>query len=363
MSSPSPAPIDSAPEPAGRSAVLLVNLGTPTAPTTAATRRYLAEFLADPRVIELPRIVWLPLLYGLILPFRAGRSAHAYRKIWGPDGSPLRVHSEHLAAELERCLRVEGAGLSVRLAMRYGSPSIAQTLRQLQAEGLRRLLVLPLYPQYSATTTASVFDAVGAELRRWRRVPELRTITDYADEPAWLEAVAESVRAHWRTQARGERLLFSFHGIPQRYVDAGDPYHDQCLRSAQQVAARLGLAPDAWQVCFQSRVGREPWLQPYTDETILACAARGLRRLDVVCPGFAVDCLETLEEIALQNAAAFVAAGGERLSYVPALNADSTHAAALATLVRRHAADWPELAGAAAVPRAAAGRADAAEFG
>ena len=356
MSSPPSGAARPFPDLADRSAVLLVNLGTPEAPTAAATRRYLAEFLADPRVIELPRLVWLPLLYGVILPLRAGRSARAYRQIWLPDGSPLRVHSERLAAGLERTLRQQGIDLPVRLAMRYGSPSIAATLRALRAEGLRRLLVLPLYPQYSATTTASVFDAVGAELRGWRRIPELRTIADYCREPAWLEAVAESVRVHWRTHPRGERLLFSFHGIPQRYVDAGDPYYEQCLASARQIATRLGLADDAWQVCFQSRVGREAWLQPYTDVTIRDCAARGLRRLDVVCPGFAVDCLETLEEIALQNAEAFVAAGGEQLSYVPALNASDTHAGALAALVRRHAADWPELARGAAAPTDASER-------
>jgi protoporphyrin/coproporphyrin ferrochelatase len=349
MSSPASGPAHPGSAPADGSAVLLVNLGTPASPTTAATRRYLAEFLADPRVIELPRLVWLPLLYGVILPLRAARSAKAYRQIWLPDGSPLRVHSERLAAELERTLRQQGIDLPVRLAMRYGSPSVAATLRALRAEGLRRVLVLPLYPQYSATTTASVFDAVGAELRGWRRIPELRTIADYHREPAWLDAVAESVRGHWRTHPRGERLLFSFHGIPQRYVDAGDPYYEQCVVSARLIATRLGLADDAWELCFQSRVGREAWLQPYTEATIRACAARGQRRLDVVCPGFAVDCLETLEEIALQNAAAFIAAGGERLSYVPALNASSAHAGALAALVRRHAADWPELARGAAL--------------
>jgi ferrochelatase len=325
-----------------RGAILLVNLGTPDAAEPAAIRRYLAEFLADPRVIELPRALWLPLLYGVILPFRARRSAHAYQRIWRDDGSPLRHYSQGLANGLQQALAAAGLTVEVHLAMRYGSPSIAATLEGLRLRGLRRLLVLPLYPQYSATTTASVFDAVGATLARWRWAPELRTISDYYREPTWLEAVAASVRAHWQTHGRGERLLFSFHGIPQRYFRAGDPYYCQCLYSAREIAARLGLADAEWQVAFQSRVGREAWLQPYTDVTLLALARSGTRRVDVVCPGFAVDCLETLEEIAMQNAEAFRDAGGEQLSYVAALNDDAAHVSALAGLVRRHGAGWPE---------------------
>lgn len=327
---------------AERCAVLLVNLGTPDAPTRSATRRYLAEFLRDPRVIELPRAIWLPLLYGVILPFRSGRSAHAYQQVWGPEGSPLRVHSEQLAVRLEQVLASGGLKIPVRLAMRYGNPSIPAVLRSLHAEGLRRLIVLPLYPQYSATTTASVFDAVGAELQRWRWTPELRTITDYHRESAWIDAIAGTIREHWDLHGRGDRLLFSFHGIPRRYLLAGDPYFCQCHRSAREIAARLGLADGDWQLSFQSRVGREEWLRPYTDETVRALAAQGVKRLDVICPGFAVDCLETLEEIAMQNADAFVAAGGEALRYVPALNAGDAHVAALAGLVRRHGGGWPE---------------------
>lgn len=327
-----------------RCAVLLVNLGTPAAPNRSATRRYLAEFLSDPRVIELPRAIWLPILYGVILPFRSGRSAAAYRSIWMPEGSPLRVHSERLATGLDRALSEAGLAVPVRLAMRYGEPSVASVLRQLQDEGLRRLIVLPLYPQYSATTTASVFDAVNDELSGWRRMPELHTITDYCAEPAWLDAIADSIRRHWQTNPRGERLLFSFHGLPQRYVDAGDPYFSQCQFSAREVAARLGLAETDWQLCFQSRVGRERWLQPYTDETLKSLASNGMKRLDVVSPGFAVDCLETLEEIALRGAEEFIEAGGEHLAYIPALNADAAHIAALVALVRRHGAGWPEFA-------------------
>lgn len=335
---------DPLPDSAVRCAVLLVNLGTPSAPNTPATRRYLAEFLRDPRVIELPRAIWLPILYGAILPFRSGRSAAAYRSIWMPEGSPLRVHSERLAAGLDRALSEVGLAVPVRLAMRYGQPSIASVLRQLQNEGLRRLIVLPLYPQYSATTTASVFDAVADELCGWRWMPELRTIADYCAEPAWLDAIADSIRRHWQTAPRGERLLFSFHGLPQRYVDAGDPYFSQCQFSAREIAARLGLSETDWQLCFQSRVGRERWLQPYTDETLKSLGSNGVKQIDVVSPGFAVDCLETLEEIAIRGAEEFIEAGGERLAYVPALNADAAHIATLAALVRRHGAGWPEFA-------------------
>ena len=325
--------------------VVLVNLGTPTAPNAPALRRYLREFLSDPRVIELPRAVWLPVLYGAILPWRAGRSAAAYRRIWTEQGSPLRFLSEALGAEVASALGAETSGVAVRLAMRYGEPSVAQVLRELRDAGLQRLIVLPLYPQYSASTTASVFDAVSAELGRWRRIPELRFVADYHARPDWLDAVAATIRASWEKQPRGEKLLFSFHGIPQRYVRNGDPYEAQCRASTAAIAARLALADDAWQICYQSRVGREPWLQPYTDTTIKALAQSGVTRLDVVCPGFAVDCLETLEEIAMQNAELFETAGGKHLHYIPALNDTPAHAAALARLIRDHGAGWPEFSG------------------
>lgn len=323
-------------------AAVLVNLGTPTAPNASALRRYLREFLSDPRVIELQRALWLPILYGVILPLRAGRSAAAYRRIWMAEGSPLRVLSERLARAVAAHLNASTPGITVRLAMRYGEPSVSTVLRELRESGLQRVIVLPLYPQYSASTAASVFDAVVDELRTWRQVPDLRFIADYHAEPGWIEAVATSIRAHWATHPRGEKLLFSFHGIPQRYVRNGDPYEDQCRASAAAIAAHLGLREDAWQVCFQSRVGREPWLRPYTDETVKALGAAGVDSIDVACPGFAVDCLETLEEIAMQNAEFFEAAGGKHLRYIPALNDGPVHAAALAGLLRRHGAGWPE---------------------
>ena len=322
--------------------MVLVNLGTPTAPNASALRSYLREFLSDPRVIELPRLLWLPVLYGVILPLRAGRSAAAYRRVWTAEGSPLRVLSERLTRAVDALLGATTPGIAVRLAMRYGEPSVATVLRALRDTGLRRVIVLPLYPQYSASTAASVFDAAVDELRTWRQVPEVRFIADYHLDPDWIDAVAASIREHWATHPRGEKLLFSFHGIPQRYVRDGDPYEDQCRVSAAAIAARLGLPDDAWQLCFQSRVGREPWLQPYTDETVKALGAAGVGSIDVACPGFAVDCLETLEEIAMQNAEFFEAAGGKHLRYIPALNDAPAHAAALARLIRRHGAGWPE---------------------
>jgi protoporphyrin/coproporphyrin ferrochelatase len=327
---------------AERCGVLLVNLGTPEAPDTRSVRRYLAEFLADPRVIELPRALWLPILYGAILPFRAPRSAHAYRTIWTAEGSPLRVASEQLATALGQRLAADGRPIEVRLAMRYGQPSVASVLDDWIRHGLRRLLVLPLYPQYSATTTASVFDAVSSALGRWRWPPELRLINDYFDDGSWIDAVAGSIRRHWAQHGRGDRLLFSFHGLPQRYLLAGDPYFCQCQASARRIAAALELADADWQLSFQSRVGREEWLRPYTDGTVVALAGEGVRTLDVVCPGFAADCLETLEEIALQNGAAFRAAGGSALRYIPALNAQPAHVDALAGLIQRHGQGWAE---------------------
>ncbi len=312
--------------------MLLVNLGTPSAPNAPALRRYLAEFLSDPRVVEIPRALWLPVLYGVILPLRAPRVARLYGHIWMEGGSPLRVYSQRLADALAAAGPDAPA---VRLAMRYGEPSISAVLRELRDAGLRHLTVLPLYPQYSATTTASVFDALMRELSGWRKLPELHFIPDYFAEPAWISAVSESIGAHRAKYAGAAHLLFSFHGIPQRYVDAGDPYADQCQASAKAIAAALRLRDDEWSLSYQSRVGREPWLQPYTCETVRELARRGIATLDVVCPGFAVDCLETLEEIAIQNAAFFTQAGGRELRYIPALNDSTAHVAALAAVLER----------------------------
>jgi protoporphyrin/coproporphyrin ferrochelatase len=323
-------------------AVVLVNLGTPDAPTAPALRRYLGEFLADPRVVETPRWLWRLILHGVILRIRPARSARAYATVWTAQGSPLLTGSQALTDAVARQLALDlGDGSpEVVLAMSYGNPNLREVLNDLRGRGLRRLLVVPLYPQYSGSTTASVFDAVSAELRRWRWVPELRFITDYYREPGYIEALAGSVRDHWRERGRGERLLLSFHGIPRRYLLEGDPYYCHCQVTARLLREALGLGEDEMHLSFQSRVGREPWLQPYTDKTLVAWAGAGVHKVDVLCPGFAIDCLETLEEIAGQNAEAFIHAGGESLSYIPALNHRPDHVAAISALIKRHLSGW-----------------------
>lgn len=321
--------------------MLLVNLGTPEAPTAKAVRPYLAEFLGDPRVIDYPRWLWWLILHGVILRVRPARSAHAYQRIWTPEGSPLRVGSEKLAARLGEKLAAVCAGpVRVELAMRYGQPSVQAQIERLQREGVRRLLVLPLYPQYSATSTGSVIDAVADAMQALRWPPELRLINDYHDDPAHIEALARSIEQWWATNGRGERLLLSFHGIPQRYVREGDPYFAQCQATTHALRQRLALDESQLMLSFQSRVGREQWLQPYTDTTVRELAASGVKRLDVACPGFAVDCLETLEEIAMQNGDFFREAGGDELRYIPALNDSPEQVDSLAALVLRHAGGW-----------------------
>lgn len=341
MSLNSPQPPESPTAAGSRYGVLLVNLGTPSAPNAAALRRYLAEFLSDQRVVELPRVLWYPILYGIILPFRAPRSAAAYQAVWTERGSPLRVFSEDLTAAVQQ--RLQGRA-EVVLAMRYGEPDIASRLRDMRERGIRKLVVLPLYPQYSATTTATVFDAVTAELATWRHWPELRLIGDYFEDEAWIGAVVDKIAEHRARQKIPGHLLFSFHGIPERCIERGDPYAAQCEASARAIAARLGLADSDWTLSYQSRLGKAKWLTPYTDQTVRALGRRGITHLDVVCPGFAVDCLETLEEIAMQNAEFFSEAGGKELRYIPALNADAAHADLLAALIRRHAGDWDSTA-------------------
>ncbi len=328
------------PGPSCATAVLMVNLGTPEHAGRRAVRRYLRDFLSDPRVVEAPRLLWWVLLRLVILPLRAGRSVALYRRIWQPGGSPLKVFSERLAAAVGA--RLAARRVQVALAMRYGRPAIGEVLDMLLAAGVRRLLVLPLYPQYSATTTASVFDAVSAHLRRRRRLPEVRFINDYSADAGWLDAVAAAIAEYRARHGAGERLLFSFHGIPERYCLAGDPYAELCRTSARQIAERAGLVPESWQVTFQSRFGPGAWLTPATGETLRQLASEGIGHVQVVCPGFAVDCLETLEEIALQGREAFLAAGGRRCDYLPALNDSAAHVAALSALIERHLAGWPE---------------------
>lgn len=321
----------------GRTALLLVNLGTPAAATPGAVRSYLGQFLHDYRVVDLTRWLWCPLLHGVILPLRARKVARNYAKIWTAKGSPLLAHSRDLA----EALAAQMPDFEVRLAMCYGEPSIPAVLRALPAQGVERVLVLPLYPQYSASTTAAALDAVMAELMRWRRLPELRWINDYHVDEGWLDALEASVETHWDLHGRSEVLLMSFHGLPVRFVSAGDPYQQQCEAGARALAKRLGLADGAWRLTYQSRFGREPWLAPATDASLRELAAAGVKSVDMVCPGFAVDCLETLEENAIQNASLFREAGGEAFHYIHALNAEPAHVAALAALARRHAQGWP----------------------
>jgi protoporphyrin/coproporphyrin ferrochelatase len=312
-------------------AVLLVNLGTPQAPTAPAVRRYLAEFLHDQRVVQLSRWLWCPLLHFVILPLRGPRVAEKYASIWldGPDGgSPLAVHTRRLAQAVQR----ELPGVQVAHAMRYGEPAMVRALDELRAAGVRRLVVLPLYPQYSTTTTASVADVLQREAEGAARGMAVELVPDYHDDSGWIAAVADSIRAHRAAQGAGERLLFSFHGIPQRLAAAGDPYPVQCEASFRAIVAALGDNAGEALMSYQSRFGREPWLQPYTDHTLQALARQGVREVDVVCPGFAVDCLETLEEIAQQNAELFRQAGGRTLRYIPCLNDDPAHARALARI-------------------------------
>jgi protoporphyrin/coproporphyrin ferrochelatase len=324
---------------ASRSGVLLLNLGTPAAPTPGAIRRYLKPFLWDRRVVEVPRPIWWMILHLFILPFRPYKLAHAYGSVWTDDGSPLLAISRRQQQALQAAL---GEDLPVELAMTYGEPGVAAALARLKAAGVTRLLLLPLYPQFSATTTAAAMDAVFRELMQDRDPPELRMIRQYHDAPVYIEALAASVEAHWAAQSRGDHLLLSFHGIPQRNLLRGDPYHCHCHKTARLLAARLGLAPEAISLSFQSRLGRMPWLQPYTDAHLKTLAARGIRRLDVACPGFAADCLETLEEVAIGYGKTFTEAGGQSLRYIPALNDQPVHIEALAQLVRQHSQGWPE---------------------
>jgi ferrochelatase len=314
-------------------AILLVNLGTPDAPTAPAVKRYLAEFLGDRRVVDLPRLLWLPILHGIILNTRPAKSAAKYAKVWTPEGSPLKVHTERQAKLLKGLLGLRGRNdLLIDWAMRYGNPSIPSVLDRLQAAGATDICVLPLYPQYAGSTTASTQDAIDAWQARQPNPPAITLINDYHQHPGYIAALAASVRAHWTTHGRGDKLIMSFHGIPQRAVDLGDPYAGQCHATANALAAALELPAGAWQATFQSRFGAAKWLQPYTQPTLEKLAGEGLERVDVICPGFPADCLETLEEIALECREAFIERGGKAFHYIPCLNERDDWIAALANI-------------------------------
>jgi ferrochelatase len=324
-----------------RIGVLLVNSGTPDSPSTRDVRRFLAGLLGDPRVVELPRWLWWPILHGIILRTRPFRSARKYRKIWTAEGSPLLRHGEALRTQVERELgqRVL-APLSIEIAMLYARPSVESALRRMRDAGARRILVVPMFPQYSGVSTGAVFDQVTQVLRGWRWLPELRFVSGYHDHPAYLRALKDSVLAHWRTHGRTRHLVMAFHGIPQKYFDKGDPYYCFCQKTGRLLAEELGLPDGDWTVTFQSRFGPGRWLQPYTDEVIKSLPGRGIVEVTVVSPGFAADCLETLEELALEARQRFAEAGGARFEYVPALNSDDAHARMFADLIERHLSGW-----------------------
>jgi len=317
--------------------VLLTNLGTPDAPTKAALRRYLKEFLWDPRVVEQPRWLWWLILNGIILNTRPAKSAAAYQKVWADEGSPLLVTGRQQQQKLELALREKlGGNTHVELAMRYGSPSIRSGLEVLREKGCNRLLVLPLYPQFSASTTASTFDAVADVLKTWRYIPDLKFLNAYHDHPAYIAALANSVKDYWQQHGEPDRLLMSFHGIPESYFKAGDPYPCHCRKTARLLHEALGLDDEHAPLSFQSRFGKEPWVQPYTDVTLEQWGKSGLSSVDVICPGFAADCLETVEEIAMQNRNLFLGAGGTQFRYIPALNDSDAHIQALARIALEH---------------------------
>lgn len=330
-----------------KTALVLVNLGTPDAPSRAALRRYLDEFLWDPRVVEIPRPLWWLILKTFILNFRPGKSAAKYARIWQAEGSPLKLHSERQAQQLQHYFAAQPPAntpsIHITWAMRYGQPSLANMLRQLKQQGYQRLLIAPLYPQYAASTTASVIDVVAQWQQSTRNLPELRFIRSFAQHPAYIAALADSVRQHWATHgplgAHG-KLIMSFHGLPAFSLQRGDPYYFECQSTAHLLAAALQLEATQWQLTFQSRFGRAEWLQPYTQATLEQLGASGLARVDVICPGFVSDCLETLEEIAIECRAAFVSQGGGAFHYIPCLNENPAWISALAMLSREHLADW-----------------------
>ena len=324
-----------------RTGILLCNLGTPEAPTASALRRYLAEFLSDPRVVEIPKPIWWLILHGIILRVRPAKSAAKYATVWTPEGSPLKVWTEKQATLLRGYLGERGHKLEVRYAMRYGQPSIASQLDALKAAGCTRILVVPAYPQYSGATVASVLDAVFAWGKQVRHLPELRFVNRYHDDAGYIDALKVSVQQHWMAHGRPDKLVMSFHGMPERTLHLGDPYHCECHKTGRLLAEALGLKPEEYVVTFQSRFGKAKWLEPYTEPTLIALGKAGVGRVDVVCPGFAADCIETLEEIDQEAREAFLHAGGKSFHYIPCLNDSAPWLRALSDLCERHLSGWP----------------------
>ena len=325
---------------AAKTAVLFCNLGTPDAPTPKAVRRYLAEFLSDHRVVEIPRLLWMLILHGIILRFRPAKSAAKYASVWTAEGSPLKIWTEKQAALLRSQLTQLEHHVVVRWAMRYGSTSIASQLDVLKADGVTRVLVLPAYPQYSATTTASVFDAVYMWAQKTRSIPELRFVNHYHDDAKYIAALSSSVSSYWQAHGQPDKLVMSFHGVPERTLHLGDIYHCECFKTARLLAQSLGLSKDKYQVTFQSRLGRAKWLEPYTEPTLIAMGKAGVGRVDVICPGFTSDCLETLEEINMEAREAFLHAGGKAFHYIACLNDSPLAIDALAAVATQHLSGW-----------------------
>jgi len=325
-----------------KTGVLIVNLGTPDAPTPSAVRRYLDEFLSDPRVIDKPRWLWWLILHGIILRLRPYKAAHAYQQIWTEQGSPLLIISEKQASKLQGLLNKKYSHVSVVLGMSYGSPSIKSALESFRKANVNNIVILPMYPQYSATTTASIFDAVAKELKHWRFLPAIEFINHYHDKPQYIETLADSIRAAWEQQGQAEKLLLSFHGLPKSYLAAGDPYFCECQKTARLLAEELKLNDNQWMITFQSRMGVEEWLTPYTDKSLQALAQQGVKSVQVACPGFSADCLETLEEINMQNRDIFLEAGGEHYHYIPALNDSDEHIEMIASLVEPQIDLWQQ---------------------
>ena len=335
-----PEPDGRGPLPGSRTAVLLCNLGTPEAPTAPALRRYLGQFLSDPRVVELPALLWQPILRGIILNVRPAKSAAKYATVWTPEGSPLLAWTRRQATALQAWFSQQGLDVSVRPAMRYGEPSIPAALDALHAEGYERILMLPAYPQYCGATSASCFDALADWAVRRRVLPSWRFVAEYHADDGYIAALADSVRRHWAAHGRAPMLVMSYHGMPERTRRKGDPYHDQCQATSRLLAQALGLSEDQYRVTFQSRFGKEKWLEPATEPTLEALARAGQTRVDVMCPGFSADCLETLEEIAQEGREAFLKAGGQQFHYIACLNEDPAHIAALGAVARRELAGW-----------------------
>ena len=325
-----------------KTGVLIVNLGTPDAPTPSAVRRYLNEFLSDPRVIDKPRWLWWLILHGIILRLRPYKAAHAYQQIWTEQGSPLLTISQKQSEKLQKQLNKKYSHVSVALGMSYGSPSLKTALESLKKANVNNIVILPLYPQYSATTTASIFDAVAKELKHWRFLPTIEFINHYHDKPQYIKTLADSIRTEWEQQGQAEKLLLSFHGLPKSYLAAGDPYFCECQKTARLLATELNLSEEQWMITFQSRMGVEEWLTPYTDKTLQALAQQGVKSIQVACPGFSADCLETLEEINMQNRDIFLEAGGEHYHYIPALNDSDEHIEMIASLVEPQIDLWQQ---------------------